>query len=232
MRNESVLVVAAHPDDEVLGCGGTIAKHALAGARVHILILAEGATSRAGSRRTGLSSSASALRTLREAARRAGKLLGAVDVSLAGLPDNRLDGVELLDIVKKIESAIAAARPDIVYTHHNGDVNVDHRIAHDAVIAAVRPQPGNRIRGLYFFETPSSTEWRPPASMPPFQPSHFVDIAKTLDRKMSALRAYDSEMRAWPHPRSYRAIEHLARWRGATVGCEAAEAFENGRTIA
>jgi len=140
--------------------------------------------------------------------------------------------VELLDVVKIVERELAAARPELVYTHHSGDVNVDHRIAHDAVIAAVRPQPGNRVRGLYFFETPSSTEWRPPTSMRGFEPAHFVDVSRTLDRKLAALRAYDSEMRAWPHPRSYRAVEHLARWRGAIVGVEAAEAFETGRSIA
>lgn len=232
MRNRSILVVAAHPDDEVLGCGGTIAKHARSGDDVHILVLAEGATSRAGSRARGLAASAGALRRLRDAARRAGKLLGAASVELEDLPDNRLDGVELLDVVKRIETAVRAVRPGVVYTHHSGDVNVDHRIVHDAVIAAVRPQPGTGVAGLYFFETPSSTEWRPPNSLPAFQPTHFVDVSQTLERKMAALRVYASEMRPWPHPRSLRAVEHLARWRGATVGREAAEAFETGRTIA
>jgi LmbE family N-acetylglucosaminyl deacetylase len=232
MRNKSILVVAAHPDDEVLGCGGTIAKHARAGDRVHILILAEGSTSRKGTRSKGLASSSAELRKLRDAARQAGKILGAAGVALEGLPDNRLDGLELLDVVKRIEKLIAVVRPSAVYTHHSGDVNIDHRIAHDAVIAAVRPQPGNPVSGLFFFETPSSTEWRPPNSAPGFLPTHFVDIAETLDLKMAALRAYSSEMRPWPHPRSYRAIEHLARWRGATVGREAAEAFETGRSIA
>lgn len=232
MRNKSILIVAAHPDDEVLGCGGTIAKHARAGDGVHILILAEGATSRMRTSARGHASFVVGLRKLREAARRAGKSLGAESVRFEGLPDNRLDGQELLDVVKKIEAVIAAVRPDIVYTHHSGDVNIDHRIAHDAVIAAVRPQPGNEVSGLYFFETPSSTEWRPPNSAASFMPTHYIDISETLDHKMAALRIYASEMRPWPHPRSYRAIEHLARWRGATVGREAAEAFETGRSIA
>lgn len=231
MKNKSILVVAAHPDDEVLGCGATMAKHVRAGGKVHVLIMAEGATSRAGTRKLGMSSSSGVLRALRAATQRSGKLIGVSSVTLAGLSDNRLDGVELLDIVKIIEGAIRRVQPDIVYTHHSGDVNIDHRIVHDAVIAAVRPQPGTRIAGLYFFETPSSTEWRPPNSMPGFLPTHFVDVTETLERKLLALRAYASEMRPWPHSRSYRAIEHLARWRGATVGCEAAEAFVSGRTI-
>lgn len=129
-------------------------------------------------------------------------------------------------------AVIAAVRPDIVYTHHSGDVNIDHRIAHDVVIAAVRPQPGNEVSGLYVFETPSSTEWRPPNSAASFMPTHYINISETLDHKMAALRIYASEMRPWPHSRSYQAIEHLARWRGATVGREAAEAFETGRSIA
>ena len=231
MRNKSVLIVAAHPDDEVLGCGATIAKHARAGDTVNVLILAEGATSRAGTRRAGLRSSTSALSALRTAARDAGKILGAARVSLAGFPDNRLDGLELLDVIKRVEKEISAVRPDAIYTHHAGDVNVDHQVTHDAVVTAARPQPG-RAAALYFFETQSSTEWRPPQSRAPFTPTHFVDVSATLEAKMRALRMYSSEMRPWPHARSYEAIEHLARWRGATIGREAAEAFEAGRTIA
>jgi LmbE family N-acetylglucosaminyl deacetylase len=133
--------------------------------------------------------------------------------------------VDLLDLVKAVESAIHEVRPDTVYVHHAGDVNIDHRRLHEAAVAACRPQPGHPVRRLLSFETPSSTEWTPPGSLPPFQPAVFVDIATFWPRKLAGLEVYRQEMRPWPHPRSVGAIEHLARWRGATVGVEMAEAF-------
>jgi LmbE family N-acetylglucosaminyl deacetylase len=119
----------------------------------------------------------------------------------------------------------------MVLTHHAGDVNIDHRVVHDAVIAACRPQPGYSVKELLFFEVPSSTEWRPPGSAEPFNPNWFFDITSTLATKMEALRAYEAELRAFPHPRSLKAVEALALWRGATAGVEAAEAFVLGRKI-
>lgn len=146
-------------------------------------------------------------------------------------PDNRMDSVDLLDVVKQVERHIAAFRPGTVFTHHAGDVNIDHRVIHDAVIAACRPQPGFPVRELLFFEVASSTEWRPPASAEAFHPNWFVDITHTLKTKMEALEAYRHEMRDFPHPRSLQAMEALARWRGASVGMEAAEAFVLGRRL-
>ncbi len=139
--------------------------------------------------------------------------------------------MELLDVVQRIETFVARYGPATVLTHHAGDVNVDHRVVHDAVIAACRPQPMHTVRELLFFEIPSSTEWRPPASAPPFTPNWFVDISDTLDAKLAALRAYAPEMRPFPHPRSMEAVVALATWRGATVGVAAAEAFMLGRAI-
>lgn len=215
--NETVLVVAAHPDDEVLGCGGTIAAHADAGDVVHILIAAEGATSRG--------PDADGVAKLRESAASAGVVLGASSVTLMGLPDNRLDSMDLLDLVQLIEGHVNRLQPTTVYTHHAGDVNVDHRRLHEAVATACRPTPASSVRTLLAFEVPSSTEWQPRGSAPAFVGDWYVDISATLNRKMAALRAYESEMRSSPHPRSYEAVEHLARWRGATVGTDAAEAF-------
>jgi LmbE family N-acetylglucosaminyl deacetylase len=221
----SVLVVAAHPDDEVLGCGATMARHRAEGARVTVLVLADGVGARDPADR------AKELAARQAAARRACGELGVTDLSLLAYPDNRMDQVALLDIVQDIEKIVRECQPDIVYTHHAGDVNIDHRRVHDAVAAACRPLPGFCVRQLLFFETPSSTEWRPAASFPPFAPDWFVDVSDYLPQKLAALAAYGDEMRAFPHPRSAEAVTHLAGWRGATVGVAAAEAFELGRAI-
>ncbi|NEO82070.1 PIG-L family deacetylase [Moorena sp. SIO4G3] len=225
----TVLVIAAHPDDEILGCGGTIAQHVQQGNTVHILILAEGATSRASNR--DRSQWKSQLSALAVAANKASDILGAASVTLHNFADNRMDGCELLDVIKVVEQAIDQHQPEIVYTHHSGDVNIDHRCIHEAVITACRPVPGHPVKSLLFFEIPSSTEWQPPGSAPIFAPNWFVDVTETLNFKLKALEAYQSEMRPWPHPRSLQAVEHLARWRGASVGVEAAEAFILGRQL-
>jgi len=219
----SVLIVAAHPDDEVLGCGGGIASHADAGDHVQVLIVAEGATSRQQQLNRGQVNAE--LSDLARAAQKAGEILGAAGVELLDLPDNRLDSLDRLDLIKIIEARIDSYQPQIVYTHHSGDVNVDHRRLHEAVVTACRPTPGHCVRRLLSFEVASSTEWQPPGSAPAFQPNWFVDISAQWERKQLALEAYASEMRPWPHARSIQALEHLARWRGAQVGVEAAEAF-------
>ncbi len=230
MTNESVLVVAAHPDDEVLGCGGTIARLSDEGYEVHVLIVAEGVTSRAEQR--DRKTKESELSELTRCARAANAILGSASLQVRDLPDNRMDGVELLDVVKVVEAEIARLRPHLLLTHHGGDVNVDHRVLHEAVIVACRPQPEHPVRQLLFFEVASSTEWRPPGVTGNFLPNCFYDIGPQLKRKLDALKAYSTEIRAFPHPRSVEAVEHLACWRGATVGCQAAEAFMVGRIIA
>ena len=218
-----ILVVAAHPDDEILGCGGTIAQHANAGDEVQILITAEGATSRQSIRnRVEVSDE---LSDLAIAANKSCKILGATDVELLNLPDNRLDSIDRLDLIKQIEERIQHHQPQVVYVHHSGDVNIDHRYLHEAVVTACRPTPGHCVRRLLSFEVASSTEWQPPGSAPTFNPNWFVDISVEWELKRTALEAYSSEMRPWPHARSIEAVEHLARWRGAQVGVEAAEAF-------
>ena len=225
MKSETslILVVAAHPDDEVLGCGGTIARHADAGDTVQVLIVAEGATSRQEQRDRG--EAAQELSSLAHAAQTAGAILGAAGVELLDLPDNRLDSLDRLDLIKQIEQRIARHQPQVVYVHHSGDVNIDHRRLHEAVVTACRPTPGQPVLRLLSYEVASSTEWQPPGSGPAFQPNWFVDITAQWDRKRQALEAYAAEMRPWPHARSVETLEHLARWRGAQVGVGAAEAF-------
>lgn len=221
-----VLVVAAHADDEALGCGGSIARWQAEGRSVHMLVLADGE----GSRGNGEDLVAK-VKKRHAATEAAGKILGIASTTLLDFPDNRMDSVDLLDVVKAIEKVIATVKPDTVLTHHAGDVNVDHRIAHDAVLAACRPQPDFYVRQLLFFEVASSTEWRPSGSGHAFLPNLFVDISGTLNAKMRALQVYGDEMRAFPHPRSFEAVEALARWRGASCGVSAAEAFIIGRQV-
>ena len=218
-----VMVVAAHPDDEVLGCGGTIARHADAGDQVQVLIVVEGATSRQ-QQRDRIQASAD-LSALAKAAQTAGSILGAAGVELLDLPDNRLDSLDRLDLIKRIEERINHHKPQVVYVHHAGDVNIDHRRLHEAVVTACRPMPAQPVQRLLSYEVASSTEWQPPGSAPVFQPNWFVDISDQWLRKREALVAYSSEMRPWPHARSLQALQHLAKWRGAQVGVDAAEAF-------
>ncbi len=225
----NILVVAAHPDDEILGCGGTIAKHVAEGDTVHVVLLAEGITSR--STEAASQENQTELKALSEAAREANGILGVTSLTLHRFPDNRMDEIARLDVIKVVEQWMEEVKPQMVYTHHFSDVNIDHRRAHEAVITACRPVPGHPVQTLLFFEVASSTEWRPAGTVAPFQPNWFVEIDATLEQKKQALAAYTSEMRPWPHARSISALEHLARWRGASVGVEAAEAFMVGRHL-
>lgn len=190
--------------------------------------MAEGATSRTDA--PDRLAMAAELKELRRSAREAAAILGA-SISFDDYPDNRMDSVALLDVVKSVERVIVEWRPERIYTHHSGDVNIDHRIVHHAVVTACRPTPEQSVRSLLFFEAPSSTEWQPAASGGIFAPNWFVPIVSSMERKRKALLAYASEMREFPHPRSLAGIEHLAGWRGASAGVPAAEAFMLGRMV-
>ncbi|MBB5392534.1 MULTISPECIES: PIG-L deacetylase family protein [unclassified Herbaspirillum] len=215
--NKTVLVVAAHADDEALGCGGTIAKHAAEGDQVHVIFVADGVTSRNGTEPADLLQRQHATENAR-------CILGISSVTFLNLPDNRLDGLPLLDVVQPLEALIGKLAPDIVYTHHYGDLNVDHRIVHQAAMTACRPMPGSTIREIFAFEVMSSTEWASPG-LAPFLPNFFVDISAQLESKMQALEAYMLEMRTSPHSRSLEHMRCLAEHRGFCVGSAAAEAF-------
>ena len=223
-----VVIVAAHPDDEVLGCGGTAARLADEGHHVSALILGEGPMSRHPVR-TGADPAVAA--QLDEATQHAAKILGLAEVARAAFPDNRFDSIDLLDVVKTVETHLDRWRPERVYTHHPGDLNVDHGIVAQAVFAATRTTPGQRVRELYAFEIPSSTEWAFQRRSPVFVANTFVAIGSTLGRKIDALSAYGDEVRPFPHPRSPEALRAYAlRW-GSVAGVEAAEAFELIRAI-
>ena len=226
---ESVLVIAAHPDDEVIGCGGTIAKHHDNGDEINTIIMAEGSTSRSPKRNR--EQFIEELSLLSKAAKESANILGIKEIEILDLPDNRLDSMDLLDIIKIIENKIKKFNPTIIYTHHSGDVNIDHRLINDAVIAAARPLPDSNIKRILSFEVASSTEWRPPDAQNIFIPNYFVSIENQFKRKIKALEAYECEMRDWPHPRSYEAIEYQAKYRGSQIGYKYAESFSLLREI-
>jgi len=229
MSNRSpVLVIAAHPDDEVLGCGGTIPRLAQSGCEVHIAILGEGISARYPHREQV---GASEIERLASQSNRVAEILQAQQVLAYGLPDNRFDTMPLLDIIKIIEELIAEVRPQVVYTHHGGDLNIDHRVVHQATLTATRPLTGHPVREVYTYEVPSSTEWAFSRLGPVFQPNVFVDISNTLEMKLAALSHYQTEVRIFPHPRSPEAITAIARRWGSMAGLEAAEAFELIRAI-
>lgn len=217
-----ILVIASHPDDEVLGCGGTIARLTQGGEEVSLVVLGEGLTSRTdGSERTPPGRSAA----IDDDCRAAGRILGLHDVVFFHLPDNRFDTVPLLDIVKKLEGVIAETRPSVIYTQHGGDLNIDHAITFRATLTAVRPLRGRSVRSLLAYEVPSSTEWAFGQFSPRFCAQRFVDITATLDAKIRAMQAYQSEARPSPHPRSSESLIANARRWGSMVGLDAAEAF-------
>lgn len=220
--NNKLLVVAAHPDDEILGCGGTMALHSMRGDEVYVLILGEGITSRDVKR--DRKKRDKEIKELRRDIEAANKIVGTKKTFIYDFSDNRFDSVPLLDIIKVVEKVKNEVMPDIVYTHHHGDLNIDHRLTFHAVLTACRPLKGESVKEIYSFEVPSSTEWSPDNSKY-FMPNYFVDIKDTIAKKVAAMKAYKSEIRGFPHPRSVRAIENLAKNRGANVGFEYAEAF-------
>jgi N-acetylglucosamine malate deacetylase 1 len=219
----NILIVAAHTDDEALGCGGTITRHVAEGDSVCAVFMTDGVSSRPSAHKHD--------RNLRmEAARQAHEILGLDKVHYLELPDNRMDGLPLLDVIQPLEKIMREYAPEVIYTHHRGDLNIDHRITHQAVITACRPQPGHCVREIYGFEVLSSTDWSF-ARQEAFVPNVFVDISPYLSTKLKALQAYQSEMRSAPHTRSMEHAELLARHRGYKVGVEAAEAFEAVRIV-
>jgi LmbE family N-acetylglucosaminyl deacetylase len=220
--------MAAHPDDEVLGCGGTIARLAQEGHDVYIAILGEGVTSRYQQREQA---DQALVEALRARSRQVAELLGARDLFLYNLPDNRFDTVALLDVIKIVEELVERLQPQVIYTHHSGDLNVDHVIVHRAVLTATRPVASCPVKEIYAFEVPSSTEWAFGQFQLAFRPNVFVDISATLETKVEALALYESEARPFPHPRSPKALRALARRWGSVVGVEAAEAFELIRSV-
>ena len=227
-NNKKIMVIAAHPDDEVLGCGGTIARLANEEYDIYLAILGEGITSRYKEREEA---GTELLKELHKRSQQVADLLGGKDLFLYSLPDNSFDTVPLLEIVNIIEDLIEELKPSVIYTHHAGDLNIDHAITHRAVLTATRPTEGHPVKEIYAFEVPSSTEWAFGQYNRAFKPNLFIDISETLDLKIKAMELYESESRNFPHPRSPEALNALAYYRGSAVGFKAAEGFEVVRMI-
>lgn len=225
---KKVLVIAAHPDDEVLGCGGTVARLTAQGTEVYITILATGLTSRPDFDPT---QQAALLQVHHDRARRAGALLGAREVRVLDFPDQKMDTLPLLDITQAIEREIARIQPDTVFTQHGGDLNLDHVITYRATLTATRPMQGSSVRRVYAYEVASSTEWSFQKFEPRFHPTVFFDIQETLETKIAAMQVYESETRLFPHPRSPESLRAIAHRWGSVVGLQAAEAFDLVREI-
>lgn len=224
--NDKILIVAAHPDDEVLGCGGTVARLVKDGCEVYTLILGEGIASRY--EENAKQNAKGQIEELKKQAYAANEIIGAKEVFIHNFPDNRFDMVPLLDLVKVIEQTKQKTRPTIIFTHYEKDLNIDHQFTYKAVVTATRPLPNEAVKEIYSFEILSSTEWNYPTF---FSPNVFFDITETLKSKIKAMTVYSSELEVYPHPRSLEGIELNAKVWGMKIGLEYAEAFKCVRCV-
>jgi LmbE family N-acetylglucosaminyl deacetylase len=225
------MIVVAHPDDELLGLGGTMNRLIKEeNINTHVVILGEGITSRSDSRDT--KKWKKELLVHRENITQAQKSIGYHTVSIHDFPDNRFDTVALLDIVKVIESEKTNFQPNVIFTHHGGDVNIDHQRTFEAVITSCRPMEDEKVLNIITFETPSGTEWRASSDPKHFIPNLFFSISKeNLNVKIKGMESYEFEKRKYPHPRSPEALRIQAQRWGITIGKEYAEAFQVIRSI-
>ena len=226
MKGRQILVVAAHPDDEVLGCGGTIARLVSEGHQAYTLILGEGITSR--DKKRNRVKREEELNELKKQIHKANMAMGVKKIFIHDFPDNRFDAIPLLDIVKVIENIKNKVKPDIIFTHYEKDLNIDHQITYQAVITATRPLPDETVKEIYSFEVLSSTEGGYPLS---FSPNMFFDISETMDLKLKAMSEYKTELKDFPHPRSLEGIRKNAELWGMKVGLKYAEAFKVVRMV-
>ena len=218
-----ILIVAAHPDDETCGMGGTIARYSAEQAEVYVCILSDGVTARH-----------QEMERQRECARRACHVLGVKEVFFYNLPDQKLDHIGLLEVVRPIEKHVRELKPQAVFCPPWEDVNQDHRAAFQATMVAVRPVPGTSVKWVFSYEIPSSTEWSP-ATIAAFRPNVFLDIGSSIEQKLSAMKEYaaapTSELKSFPHPRSLEGLRLYAQQRGVSVGFLYAEAFHLIRAL-
>ena len=214
--SKSILVIAAHSDDEALGCAGTLVKHIASDDAVHVLFMTDGMSSRNGAKYK--------VDERQKSAQKATKIMRLTSIQNFNFPDNKMDSVSLLEVTQAIEKKILEIQPEIIYTHHIGDLNIDHQITHKAVMTACRPQPGFCVKEIYAFEVLSSTEWQTPGMLP-FIPNTFVDITDHIQIKRKVLEAYGEELRQPPHTRNIENTINQASVRGNSIGVEYAEAF-------
>ena len=221
MNKKNILIIGAHPDDEILGCGGTIDKYKKMNYNIYTLILGSGIDSRDIKKKNDIKKKKLLLQSVK-----ANKFLGVKKIYFENLKDNNFDSYSLLHIIKIIERYIYKIKPIIIFTHNNCDLNIDHRITFQSTLTACRPQRNSTVKKLYSFEVPSSTEWAFSKITRNFQPNFFVNIEKSIKNKIKSLKFYKSEMRKFPHPRSLKNVENISLIRGSSVGLKNAEAFE------
>ncbi|MCJ8327821.1 MAG: PIG-L family deacetylase [Campylobacterales bacterium] len=224
--SKKILIVAAHPDDEVLGCFGSVAKLIKEGYEAYTLILGEGKTSRDKTRQ--VYTKKDEIKELNVEIQKANDIIGIKKVFIESFPDNRFDSVDLIDIIKVISKVKEEIKPDIIFTHYEHDLNIDHQITYKAVITATRPMSDECVKEIYSFEVLSSTEWNYPLS---FSPDTFFDITSTIDLKIEAMKEYRSELCEYPHPRSLEGINLNSKYQGMRVGKKNVEAFKTIRVI-
>jgi len=217
---KKILVISAHPDDDALGCGGTIAKFSKENASIFAVYFTDGVSARLNNKNLKKD-----ILDRKKHSVKAAKILGINKCIFFSYPDNKLDKIPLLEITQKIEKIIKEIKPEIIITHSEHELNIDHQIINRAVITATRPKPKSIIKKILLFETLSSSEWKFSNKKNFFNPNYFVDISKTINRKISALRCYKKEMMKWPHPRSVKGVRNLAMYRGQSVGLKYVEAF-------
>ena len=230
-ENQRLLVIAAHPDDEVLGCAATVHKLVGNGWRAYLVIMSAGVGGRHDTEGAVSVPVRAEQAALQEQMRQAAGIIGYAGVDAFNFPDNRMDSVSRTELTRAIRPVIERVRPSLVLTHHPGDYNWDHTRTYDAVMMAARRNPPDFSPDeIWLFEVPSSTEraWQ---TRQPFLPSIYVDVAGSLAVKQQALESYVSELRAGPHPRSVAGIRAIAAMRGHQVGLDAAEAFELVRRV-
>jgi len=220
--SKRILIVAAHPDDEILGAGGTIARHGVQGDQVAMAIAADRGTARYDDEKIEL---------VRQCCRAAARRLGITEVCFGDFADQRLDVLPILDITQWLESIANRFQPSVIYTHHRGDINRDHKLVHEATLTALRPYAAPYVERILCYEAPSATEWCGPYAENAFIPNVFVDITGTLENKLEAMSEYSTELRTFPHPRSPEALRSRATFWGSTVGVAAAEPFVLVRQI-
>lgn len=231
LKNKRIMLIVAHPDDELLGLGATMnLLNRKFNCTIRVVILGEGITSRSDNR--DVAKWTKELDAHRKNIFEAQKIIGFESIGLYDFPDNRFDTIALLDIIKVIEKEKKEFNPQIIFTHHGGDLNIDHQRTFEAVITATRPLADEMVNTIITFETPSGTEWRASSDPKHFIPNLFIEIEKeNLDAKISGMECYEFERRNYPHPRSPEALEiHAKRW-GITIGKNYAEAFMIIRNI-